>query len=163
MASKPSKQKWQWPWIKTFFSELEIAFDWHTDPNLIIWYMHHTHGHGTYIRWLMRTCCACMKIGLFGEEEKIRFVTVLDQIKCITQIIKQKLPHMCAPISELPFKTIEQEYIKFTCNIYSSFKLTGFAILLQTWTKSPSNPSIIYIILRKGSHWTNQRKVYSPI
>ena len=42
--------------------------------------------HGTCIRWLLRICLARMsEKGLFGEK-KIRFVTGLDLIKCLTQI-----------------------------------------------------------------------------
>ena len=38
----------------------------------------------------------------FFSEKKIRFVAVLDNIKCLKQIKLQRLLFTCAPISELP-------------------------------------------------------------
>ena len=40
-----------------------------------------------------------------SEENKIRFVTALDLIKCLKQDEYQRLPLTCAPISELPSNT----------------------------------------------------------
>ena len=46
--------------------------------------------HGIYIRWLLRTCCACIK------------ENVLKKRKTDSLIRLAISPHTCAPISKLP-------------------------------------------------------------
>ena len=41
--------------------------------------------YGTYIRWVLTTCCARMKENSLFEE-KIQFLTALDLGKCLKQI-----------------------------------------------------------------------------
>ena len=55
--------------------------------------------HGTYIRWWLRTCCACMKMKVFSEEKD----PICDCCN-LSECFKQILLLMCAPISELPSK-----------------------------------------------------------
>ena len=47
--------------------------------------------HSTYIKWWFKMCCARMKkIGSF-RWRNVRFVTALDQIKCLKQITNRDL------------------------------------------------------------------------
>ena len=43
-------------------------------------------GHGTYIRWRLRTCCARMTENRSFRRKNIRFVTALDPIKYLEHI-----------------------------------------------------------------------------
>ena len=41
--------------------------------------------HGSHIRWLLRTCCACMKKNSLFWEKKIRFGPTLDLINTLNR------------------------------------------------------------------------------
>ena len=96
-------------------------------------FISHGCNHGTYIRWLLRTCRARMKENRSCLIFFFSFVTVFDLHKCLEQIKQTRSLHTCAPISELTANIVIMvimqpvhmtNQIIYTANIHS-FNITS--------------------------------------